>query len=253
MRHVLLADSLKSSLVMTSEIFKDHIRDCAIHIVSTGRECVEFLSDNTPDMIVVDFDLPDTDGVMLSKLLRKSYKGPVIITAYPHKIVEEAINKELFAYNDSCHWVKKPVRMEDFCEVINQFLLGNRRISKRFSAEFKAYVVGRSSGRGRRTPKIYGHTVDVGLGGVKVKSEESIDLKAGDPLTVSLSAVEAEPSAPPLLKIKGHLAWKNDASQLAGICFHKLSETQRSFIEEVIKDQPAVQERIQCLELCHAS
>ena len=253
MRHVLLADSLKSSLVMTSEIFKDHIRECAIHIVGNGKECVEFLENRTPDMVVVDFDLPDTDGVMLSKLLRKSYKGPIIITAYPHRIVDEAIQKELFAYNDSCHWIKKPVRMEDFSEVIDQFLLGKRRVHKRFPAEFKAYVVGRSGGRGKRTPKLFGKTVDISMGGVKVKSKEVIVLKEKEPLTVTLSVLGSDESEPHLLKVKGHLAWKSKDGFEAGVCFNKLSESQRNFIEEVIKDQTPVEEQVQCLQVCQAS
>lgn len=253
MHHVLLADNLKSSLVMTSEIFKDHIRECAIHIVGSGKECVEYLSDHTPDMVVVDFDLPDTDGVMLSKLLRKSYNGPVIITAYPHKIVDEAIQKELYAYNDSYHWVKKPVRMEAFSEVIDQFLLGNRRVSKRFEVDYIAHIVERSGERGKRSLKADGRAQDISIGGVKIHCEGGIPMETGHGVTLSLAAPGGDPIENPCLKVRARWAWKDDQGLFGGLCFVKLTEGQRAFIEDVIKGQSAIEDQIECLEMRLAS
>lgn len=265
MRHVLLADTLKSSLVMTSEIFKDRVKDCAIHIVGTGEECVQFLKERTPDMIVVDFDLPDTDGVMLSKYLRKHYQGPVIITAYPHRIVDEAIEKELFPYNDSCHWIKKPVRMEEFGDVIDHFLIGNRRIEKRFLSEYDVHLTGKSAGRGKRTPKVDGTTLDVSLGGCKVHSKNAISLAEGDEITAVLSIPNLDISKQKIsrkssrnsenietisLKFKAHIAWKNQTQKIVGVCFQKMSENQKSILEDLIKDQKVLPDHLESFDLC---
>ena len=57
MARVLIVDHLKST-VMTSEIFKDKISGCSVDIVKSGIDCVEYLKENRPDMIVADFDLP---------------------------------------------------------------------------------------------------------------------------------------------------------------------------------------------------
>ena len=79
---------------------------------------------------------------MLSKTIRKIYDGPIVITAYPDPVVEKAIQKELFVYNDSCAWVKKPIRFDEMAK-IDQFLLGNRRLVKRFNADFETQLVGK--------------------------------------------------------------------------------------------------------------
>ncbi|MCY4443194.1 MAG: response regulator [Proteobacteria bacterium] len=260
MHHVLVADTLKSSLVMTSEIFKDRIKDCAIHIVGNGRECVDFLDSRTPDMIVVDFDLPDTDGVMLSKLLRKRYRGPVIITAFPDHVVDAAIQKELYAYSDSCEWVKKPVRMEDFGSVIDQFLLGNRRVTKRFYADFPAYAVGQSEGRGKRAPKGDVHVVDMSLCGFKLSFASPFALPVGKELMISFDLTLPEKGSPKSssalsqsFKIKGSLAWKSKDKLFAGMCFHKLSEHQREFFENYMKYLTVIPNDPTFLDHCSAA
>ena len=107
---ILIADACKPSLVMSSEVFKDKIAGATILVASTGKQCLELLLVNKPDMCVVDFDLPDADGVTLITAMRKSYRGPILLTAYPDKIVEQAVHSDLFAFNDAGGWVPKPVK-----------------------------------------------------------------------------------------------------------------------------------------------
>lgn len=235
MTRVLIVDRMKSSLVMTSEIFKDMIMGCLVDIRQSGAECVEYVKEFNPDMIVCDFDLPDTDGVMLSKSLRKIYNGPIVITAYPDDIVEAAIRKEQFVYNDSCAWVRKPVRFDELSEKITQFLIGNRRLVKRFVADFDAQVVGKGEGRGKRAPKLAGPVVDVGVGGLRVETDNTITMKKGDEVTVIFSLPRAvvgeETVVPAPLKLKGAIAWVAKANNLAGVAFTRMSETQRKVVE----------------------
>ena len=246
MPHVLLVDYLKSSLVMTSEVFKDKIVGCTIDIVKSGNECVEYLKNKTPDMIVCDFDLPDTDGVMLSKTLRKIFKGPVVITAYPDDIVAHAIKKELFVYNDSCAWVKKPVRFDELSEKIDQFLLGNRRLVKRFTADFETLLIGKGEGRGKRAPKVCGTVLDMGVGGFMIESVDSIKMKKGDEVTVTLNLPRAllndAEIKPAPLKLKASIAWIAKGRTKAGVEFRKLSETQRKIMEGFVSTMPEVTE-----------
>ena len=54
MTAILIADTFKSSIVMTSEIFKDKILGVSIDIVQTGQECLEKLENQDFDMIVID-------------------------------------------------------------------------------------------------------------------------------------------------------------------------------------------------------
>ena len=246
MYKILLADPLKSSLVMTSEIFKDRIKGCIIHIVYNGKDCFDYVSNTPPDMVVVDFDLPDIDGVMLSRMLRKVYKGPVIMTACPHEIVDEAVHKELFVYNDSCLWVKKPVKMEEFSRVIDQFLLGNRRVNKRFHGEHQVYLVGPSEGRGKRTPKWQGKTIDISMGGVKIHTDNKVQLNKGSEVQLTLYLESFDPKHS---RFKAKLSWKNDKNKLSGYSFSKLSEVQRQLLEDFMKTKKPVEDQIQYLKV----
>lgn len=246
MTKVLIVDHLKSSTVMTSEIFKDKVSGCLVDIMKSGANCIEYLNDNCPDMIVVDFDLPDTDGVMLSKALRKLYSGPVVITAFPDDIVRHAIEKELFVYNDSCAWVKKPAKFEDLSKIIDQFLLGNRRLVKRFNADFDARIIGKGEGRGKRAPKVFGSVLDIGVGGLRISSEESIQMRRGDEVTVTFdlprSVLDDEEVKPAPMKIKSMIAWVGKCKSKAGVEFGRVSETQRRIVEGYLATMPEIME-----------
>ena len=92
MTTILIVDACKPSLVMTSEVFKDKIPGTVVHVSSSGKEAVEFLKENEPNLCVVDFDLPDVDGPSLVEAMRKLYSGPILMTAYPDAMVKEAGN-----------------------------------------------------------------------------------------------------------------------------------------------------------------
>ena len=62
MTTVLIVDACKPSLVMTSEIFKDKMSGTIVDVAQSGKETIEYLADKTPDLCVIDFDLPDVDG-----------------------------------------------------------------------------------------------------------------------------------------------------------------------------------------------
>ncbi|MDQ3233432.1 MAG: response regulator, partial [Pseudobdellovibrionaceae bacterium] len=73
MTTVLIADSCKPSLVMTSEVFKDKIMGTVVDVAATGKEALDYLTARRPDLCVVDFDLPDVDGPALVEAMRKVY------------------------------------------------------------------------------------------------------------------------------------------------------------------------------------
>ena len=83
MKKVLIADTSKASIVMSSEIFKDTINGCSVDLASCGAQVIEKVKQNKYDMCLIDFDLPDVDGPFLILEIRKYYHGPVLLTAYP--------------------------------------------------------------------------------------------------------------------------------------------------------------------------
>ena len=117
MGKILIVDNDKSSLVMTSECCKESYSNTKITIAHSGQECIDIVSKNNFDFIIVDFYLPDCDGINLTKYLRQLFRGPIVICAHPTPLVKDAIKKDLFPYQDSQMWLQKPVRKEN----INSF------------------------------------------------------------------------------------------------------------------------------------
>jgi DNA-binding response OmpR family regulator len=188
-----IIDSSKASLVMSSEAFKDKIPGTVVTYSYTAKEGLAFVLDKmgegrqgAPEALVVDFDLPDADGVSLIKELRKFYKGPIFMTAYPDKIVDYAVREELFHYHDACCWIPKPVRYDVLEQRIEQFLVNRHRLGKRFDVAFPSLMVGKGEGRGKRAPKFEGQLVNISMGGLGMVFQGAAKLKRDEEFLVSM-------------------------------------------------------------------
>lgn len=274
---ILIADAIKPSLVMSSEVFKDKITGATILVASSGKQCLEILSQSKPDMCVVDFDLPDVDGVTLIHAMRRSFKGPILLTAYPDKIVEEAVKSDLFAYNDSGAWIPKPVKFDVLSEKIDKYLLDKHRLGRRFDVQFDTMIIGKGAGRGKRAPKVTGRIVNLSLGGALIELDEPMKVKNGEEMMIALDLPEdgkplsakivkaptppparqplkrdakgratAAPKAKPQPKqipdarVKCTVAWVDKKFTKAGIMFAKLSDSQKKGLEELLRNSSPV-------------
>lgn len=253
---ILIVDACKPSLVMSSEVFKDKITGATILVASSGRQCLDILLTANPDMCVVDFDLPDSDGVTLVHAMRKTYKGPILLTAYPDKIVEDAVTNDLFAFNDAGGWVAKPVKFDVLSEKIDKFLLDKHRLGRRFDTDLDTMIIGKGAGRGKRAPKATGRITNISLGGACIELDEPLKMKGGEEMTVSFD-LPADGSAPiPRIvtkaktrsaslttkktkteeqRIKCTVAWIDKKCTKAGIMFARLSDPQRKAIEDLLR------------------
>lgn len=257
---ILIADSCKPSLVMSSEVFKDKIAGAIILVATTGKQCLEILGQTNPDMCVVDFDLPDTDGIVLITAMRKSYKGPILLTAFPDQNVELAAKSDLFAWGDAGGWVPKPVRFEVLSEKIDKYLLDKHRVGKRFDISISTTIIGKGAGRGKRAPKANGKITNLSLGGCCIELESPIKFKNGEEMTVSLILPTSEIESPQISvadkaslksraafttkshteqqvdsKIKCTIAWIDKKCTRAGIQFNRLTDIQKKGLEELLR------------------
>jgi CheY-like chemotaxis protein len=185
-----IIDSSKASLVMSSEVFKDKIPGTLVTFSLSAKEGLAHVQSktgkDTPDALVIDFNLPDADGVTLIKELRKFYKGPIFMTAYPDKIVDYAVQEELFHYHDACCWIPKPVRYEALEKRIEQFLVNRHRLGKRFDVNFPSLLVGKGEGRGKRAPKFDGQLVNISMGGICIVFKDVAKLKRDEEFIVTM-------------------------------------------------------------------
>jgi CheY-like chemotaxis protein len=252
MTTVLIADSCKPSLVMTSEVFKDKIMGTVVDVAATGKEALDYLIARRPDLCVVDFDLPDVDGPALVEAMRRVYDGPILMTAYPSDIVKQAVVENLFAYQDASAWIPKPINFDDLSEKIDRFLLSKHRLERRFNASFMTQLVGKAAGRGKRAPKVDGKVLNISLGGACVKLQGPLKVKKSQELTMSIelpaqdeegkgaTARKKKTLAASESKIKAKVAWINSKGEV-GLQFGKLTDVQRKQLEVYFKTLLAVE------------
>lgn len=229
----LIADACKPSLVMTSEIFKDKNPGSVILVAKSGAQTLEVLEKNKPDICVIDFDLPDVDGASLITAIRKTFDGPILLTAYKDAVVSKAISDLLFTYNDVSSVVEKPINKDEIHQKIQMFLKENHRIDKRFRSTMDTLLVGKASGRGKRAPKVEGKMINLSLGGacIKVDSIGSIDQNDEYTMTLCLPNSKSKKETTESkevceTKVKGTIAWKNSSGHI-GLKFAKLTELQK--------------------------
>lgn len=240
MSTVLIVDPSKPGMVMSSEVFKDKIPGIHVLVAANGKQALEVLEQATasaqlPDLCVVDFDLPDTDGVTLIHLMRKSFKGPILLTAYPDPVVMEAVNSELFAYDDAGMWIRKPVKTEELNEKIDRFLLGRFRVQRRFDFTPKTRLLGKSAGRGKRTPKFPGQMLNISIGGACLQMQAGTKFKLGEELSLELPLPKAVQAPAAVAQLKSHVVWRSNDGKRVGIQFESMTENHRKTLDRLLK------------------
>ncbi len=247
MTTVLIVDSSKPSLVMSSEVFKDKIPGIIVLVASSGQQALDILDKSnvqpnenltvtaTPDLCVVDFDLPDTDGITLIHTIRKFYRGPIFLTAYPDAVVKNAIEAELFAYDDAGMWVCKPVRAEALNERIERFLIGKFRVQRRFDFTQKTRLLGKSEGRGKRTPKFPGQVINISIGGACIQLASAAKLKIGEEVSIELPIPKPEKAGAATTQLKSQVVWRTHDGKRIGVAFDKLSDQGHRGLERLLR------------------
>jgi CheY-like chemotaxis protein len=250
---ILIADSSKPGVVMSSEIFKDKITGAQVFVAHTGLQCIELVKAEKPDLVMVDFDLPDADGASLISALREIYKGPVLMTAFQDDIVNEAVNDLLFAFNDASGWIPKPVKFDVLAEKIERFLIDGQRLGRRFETEIDSLLIAKAAGRGKRAPKVNGKLVNISLGGARINLEGAMRMKKSQEVTLSFcipsslvnkkkvakkavkkTKTTSRPKKGVETKIKAQIAWYT--KEEVGLRFTKLSDLQKRGLESFLRD-----------------
>ena len=87
----------------------------------TGKEALEIVKKQTPDLVLMDIQLPDVSGLEVTRLIKENEKTkniPVIaITAFAMKGDEEKIRQ------GGCEaYMSKPISVPKFLEMVRSFL-----------------------------------------------------------------------------------------------------------------------------------
>lgn len=119
--HILIVDDegqIRELLKITLESHDYHISE-----VDRGKACLEFLATYTPDLILLDYKLPDISGIEVLREIRKTLSSVavVLMTAYgDENIAIHAITEQVDGY------LRKPFVVEALYSVVAQTLERNR-------------------------------------------------------------------------------------------------------------------------------
>lgn len=246
---VLIVDESKPSVVMTSEIVKDHVQGVVVEVVGTGKDCLESTRNKKYDLIVIDFDLPDSDGVTLAKLVRSYFDGPILITAFEDEVVHDAIKTEMFVYSDICSYIKKPIVSKDFVAKIEKFLLKKESFKKRFATNIPLEIHKPGIAKSKKTPVVKGRVVHLSISGAGITVAAPLKGKLGDEMSLTLDfrnkpkkvGTASSKEDKNRTKIKAHLVWMDKTKKNADFRFTGLNEKTLKDLEAVLRSSKEIE------------
>ena len=239
MSSILIADSDKLSTLMTLECCKHKRRHIEFKLTDTGEQCVQLAKQHSFDLIIVDFDLPDCDGITLTKALKRFYNGPVLITTFPEKTLEKIIAKELFPYPLKTQLFYKPLQTNLLSPIIGNLLKNTVRLTKRFACQLPILFIQKEGIQGKRSHKKPGTLLNFGLGGALIQSLEQFNWEKGDQLTLLIekktTSLNQQKSNILYHKISTSIVWHKKKTKQFGVKFHEISSHHRKELLTMMK------------------
>ncbi|MBI5858718.1 MAG: response regulator [Sphingobacteriales bacterium] len=124
--HILLVEDNEGDIILTTEAFKDMQLDNKISVVRDGEEALRFLkkqdeyaSADTPQLILMDINLPGIDGKQLLEIIKKDEdlkEIPVVMLT-----CSDADADISECYDKHVNWyITKPIDYEKYTKVMHE-------------------------------------------------------------------------------------------------------------------------------------
>ncbi len=106
--HALLVEDSETNIIVSKQILK--YLGCTADVAKTGRKAIEMFEEDTYDLILMDINLPELDGVETCKLIRQGYKKvPPVIAITSNALPGDA---ERFIAKGLDDYITKPFTTE---------------------------------------------------------------------------------------------------------------------------------------------
>jgi two-component system, cell cycle response regulator DivK len=93
---------------------------------TTGREAIDLASEHMPDLVLMDIQLPDLDGMQALQRLRADARtAPIPVVALTAQAMQGDRERFLAAGFDG--YVSKPVNVHDLIETVRHHCEGRKR------------------------------------------------------------------------------------------------------------------------------
>lgn len=112
---ILVVDDYPQARSMYEEFLES--KGFSVITASTGEEALSFLKGGSFDLVILDYRLPDMDGVQVLRILRKNSKEIPVIMITSNNLkdtIEQAVTEGISSY------LLKPVQMNLLLERIQQ-------------------------------------------------------------------------------------------------------------------------------------
>ena len=118
MKYILAADDEPMNLEIIEMILG---KEYEFHSVVNGVECLQSIEQRVPDLLLLDFAMPEMDGLQVCKQLRskEETKNIPIIMVSGYATVQHISNGFKAGVNE---YITKPFKPEQIREVVKEFI-----------------------------------------------------------------------------------------------------------------------------------
>lgn len=120
---VLIAEDVKMNMLLIKTIVKQMIPGCHVVEAVNGKETVELAENKKPDLILMDIQMPELDGIKAARLIRQSEAGSgrrVPILALTASAIKDEKEKCLAAGMDD--FITKPIEPHSLRAKLEKYL-----------------------------------------------------------------------------------------------------------------------------------
>jgi CheY-like chemotaxis protein len=123
---ILLVDDEKDFLDSWKKLLES--ADYDVKIASSGKEAIELVKQERPDIVITDLVMPGMDGVEVCKAVKKLYPDVIVvyISGYPVELEKNLMNfiraggKEMY--------LRKPLHKEELFEAVDKLFKKKNRV-----------------------------------------------------------------------------------------------------------------------------
>jgi DNA-binding NarL/FixJ family response regulator len=104
-------------------LFSSSGRYCVEGVAGTGKECLQLLQWFTPDVLLLDINLPDISGIDLCRLILEKHPNQKVLalTTYTERVfIQQMLDNGAYGY------VLKNASSEEILEGVNEVCSGNK-------------------------------------------------------------------------------------------------------------------------------
>lgn len=112
-----ICDDCIQETVLIKHILCEQFRNCNIEVFQNGRGLLEYLKKNVPDIVLLDVEMPDLNGLQTAKMIRESYPmlGIIFITGHSQYALEAF---SVYAFD----FILKPLNRKRLINSINMIV-----------------------------------------------------------------------------------------------------------------------------------